>query len=119
MHFLLVFKILLTLTQIDKFGDGFQLVVLELARKVCKANPNEKSRFVRIIYQLLQSEDPAVSYEAASTLCSLSAAPTAIRAAASCFCQASLFACPIHSSPQRIFHRSAECTFKSPFDPFF
>jgi len=73
--------------QIDKFGDGFQLVVLELARKVCKANPNEKSRFVRIIYQLLQSEDPAVSFEAASTLCSLSSAPTAIRAAASCFCQ--------------------------------
>lgn len=73
--------------QIDKFGDGFQQVVLELARKVCKANPSEKSRFVRIIYQLLQSENPSVSYEAASTLCSLSSAPTAIRAAASCFCQ--------------------------------
>ena len=73
--------------QIDKFGDGFQLVVLDLARKMCRIDPNQKSRFVRVIYQLMQSDDASVSYEAALTLVALSSAPTAVRAAASTFCQ--------------------------------
>eukprot|EP00750_Incisomonas_marina_P016863 INCI19611.1.p1 GENE.INCI19611.1~~INCI19611.1.p1 ORF type:complete len:987 (-),score=210.88 INCI19611.1:415-3375(-) len=73
--------------QVDKFGDGFQLVVLDLARKMCRIDPNQKSRFVRIIYQLMQSDDASVSYEAALTLVALSSAPTAVRAAASTFCQ--------------------------------
>ncbi|CAJ0961232.1 unnamed protein product [Ranitomeya imitator] len=39
----------------------------------------------RCIYNLLQSSSPAVKYEAAGTLVTLSSAPTAIKAAAQCY----------------------------------
>ncbi|KAF0689425.1 Aste57867_19131 [Aphanomyces stellatus] len=71
-----------SMDQIQKFGDGFSLVILELTRKVCRVDPTQKSRFIRCIFQLLQSSSAAVSYEAAWTLVTLSSAPTAIRAAA-------------------------------------
>ena len=70
---------------LDNFGDGFALLVLELTRKVCRRDPAQKSRFVRFLFQLLASQSAAVSYEAAWTLVSLSSAPTAIRAAASTY----------------------------------
>lgn len=53
--------------------------------QVCHANPAERSRFIRCIYNLLNSNSPAVRYEAAGTLVTLSSAPTAIKAAASCY----------------------------------
>ncbi len=65
---------------ISKFGDGFALLVLELTRKVCRRDPSQKSRFVKCLFLLLRSDSPAVSYEAAWTLVSLSTAPTAVRA---------------------------------------
>ena len=68
-----------------KFGDGFALLVLELTRKVCRRDPAQKSRFVRVLFQMLSSSSASVSYEAAWTLVSLSSAPTAIRAAASTY----------------------------------
>lgn len=67
---------------VAKYGDGFALLVLELTRRVCRRDPNQKSRFVRVLLEMLSSNSPAVSYEAAWTLVSLSSAPTAIRAAA-------------------------------------
>lgn len=67
---------------VGKYGDGFALLVLELTRRVCRRDPTQKSRFVRVLFQMLSSSSPAVSYEAAWTLVSLSSAPTAIRAAA-------------------------------------
>lgn len=70
------------LDEISKFGDGFALLVLELTRKTCRRDPAQKSRFVRCLFQLLQSSSSAVSYEAAWTLVSLSTAPTAVRACA-------------------------------------
>lgn len=73
------------LDQVNSFGDILQLVIVELIYKVCHANPNERSRFIRCIYNLLNSSSPAVRYEAAGTLVTLSNAPTAIRAAASCY----------------------------------
>lgn len=42
---------------------------------------------MRIILALLQSPSTAVVYECASTLTALSGAPTAVRAAANCYCQ--------------------------------
>uniref|UniRef100_A0A2K5CKH9 Coatomer subunit beta n=1 Tax=Aotus nancymaae TaxID=37293 RepID=A0A2K5CKH9_AOTNA len=45
----------------------------------------ERARFIRCIYNLLQSSSPAVKYEAAGTLVTLSSAPTAIKAAAQCY----------------------------------
>ncbi|XP_055712157.1 coatomer subunit beta isoform X2 [Phlebotomus papatasi] len=73
------------LDQVNSFGDILQLVIVELIYKVCHANPTERSRFIRCIYNLLNSSSNAVRYEAAGTLITLSTAPTAIRAAASCY----------------------------------
>lgn len=42
-------------------------------------------RFIRCIYSLLQSHSAAVRYEAAGTLVTLSTAPSALKAAASCY----------------------------------
>lgn len=71
--------------QVNSFGDILQLVIVELIYKVCHANPAERSRFIRCIYNLLNSSSNAVRYEAAGTLVTLSSAPTAIKAAASCY----------------------------------
>uniref|UniRef100_A0A1E1X3D3 Coatomer subunit beta n=1 Tax=Amblyomma aureolatum TaxID=187763 RepID=A0A1E1X3D3_9ACAR len=73
------------LDQVQSFGDILQLVIVELIYKVCHTNPAERSRFIRCIYNLLNSSSPAVRYEAAGTLVTLSAAPTAIKAAATCY----------------------------------
>jgi len=67
---------------VSTYGDGFALLVLELTRRVCRRDPTQKSRFVRVLFQMLSSNSAAVSYEAAWTLVSLSSAPTAVRAAA-------------------------------------
>ena len=55
--------------------------------QVCRVNPGEKGKYIKIILALLQSVSTAVVYECAVTLVSLSQAPTAIRAAANCYCQ--------------------------------
>jgi len=70
------------LDDIASYGDSFALLVLELSRKTCRRDPGMKSRFVKCLFQLLQSSSQAVSYEAAWTLVSLSTAPTAVRACA-------------------------------------
>ncbi|CAL0325895.1 unnamed protein product [Lupinus luteus] len=77
-------------TNIDKiidWGEQLQMVVLELIRKVCRTNKGEKGKYIKIIISLLNANSTAVIYECASTLVSLSSAPTAIRAAASTYCQ--------------------------------
>lgn len=73
------------LDQVNNFGDILQLVIVELIYKVCHANPSERTRFIRCIYNLLNSSSNAVRYEAAGTLITLSSAPTAIKAAAGCY----------------------------------
>ncbi|RWS05745.1 coatomer subunit beta-like protein [Dinothrombium tinctorium] len=74
------------LDQITSFNHILQLVCVELIYKVCIANPSERSRFIRAIYNLLNtSTSTSVRYEAAATLITLSQAPTALKAAATCF----------------------------------
>ncbi|TRY63097.1 hypothetical protein TCAL_04273 [Tigriopus californicus] len=68
------------LEQVHNFGDILQLVIVELIYKVCLANPSERSRFIRCIYNLLNSSSASVRYEAAGTLVTLSTAPTAVKA---------------------------------------
>ena len=53
---------------VGKYGDGFALLVLDLTRRVCHRDPNQKSRFVRVLLEMLSSNSAAVSYEAAWTL---------------------------------------------------
>ncbi|XP_028772025.1 coatomer subunit beta-1 [Neltuma alba] len=73
--------------RINDWGEQLQMVVLELIRKVCRSNKAEKGKYIKIIISLLNAPSTAVVYECASTLVSLSSAPTAIRAAASTYCQ--------------------------------
>lgn len=73
------------LDQVQNFGDILQLVIVELIYKVCHTNPAERSRFIRCIFNLLNSTSNAVRYEAAGTLVTLSTAPTAIKAAVKCY----------------------------------
>ena len=78
------------LTHVDRvseWGELLQMVVLELIRKVCRTNQNEKGKYITIIISLLNAPSTAVIYECAGTLISLSSAPTAIRAAANTYCQ--------------------------------
>eukprot|EP01024_Parvocaulis_polyphysoides_P045806 TRINITY_DN4294_c0_g3_i1.p1 TRINITY_DN4294_c0_g3~~TRINITY_DN4294_c0_g3_i1.p1 ORF type:complete len:950 (-),score=181.16 TRINITY_DN4294_c0_g3_i1:400-3249(-) len=72
---------------VANWGDILQLAVLDLIRKVCRTTPNEKGRYIKIILALLQSQYSSVVYECAVTLVTLSQAPTAIKAAANCYCQ--------------------------------
>lgn len=65
--------------EVTSFGEILQLVIVELIYKVCHANPAERGRFIRCVYNLLQSSSLAVRYEAAGTLVTLSTAPTAIK----------------------------------------
>jgi coatomer subunit beta len=71
--------------QVTSFGDILQLIIVELIYKVCHGNPSESSRFIRCVYNLLQSQSAAVRYEAAGTLVTLSSAPTAIKASAAAY----------------------------------
>jgi len=73
------------LDQVSNMGEILQFIVVELIRKVCRTNPQERSKYIKCIFTLLSSHSPAVQFEAAGTLISLSAAPTAIRAAASTY----------------------------------
>ncbi|KAE8731642.1 Coatomer subunit beta-1 [Hibiscus syriacus] len=78
------------LTHVDRvseWGELLQMVVLDLIRKVCRTNRSEKGKYIKIIISLLNAPSTAVIYECASTLVSLSSAPTAIRAAANTYCQ--------------------------------
>lgn len=81
-HFLLS-----NLDNVPNWPDIMQMVVLELIRKVCRTNPGEKGKYIKIILTLLGTTSTAVVYECAGTLVALSSAPTAIRAAANSYCQ--------------------------------
>lgn len=71
--------------QVQTFNNILQLVIVELVHKVCRADASQRSRFIRCIYNLLDSESNSVRYDAASTLITLSPMPTAIEAAAKCY----------------------------------
>lgn len=66
-------------------GDVFQLSIVEFVKHMIQVNPFEKARYVPILFAVLQSKSPAVLYQCASTLLTLSTSPTAIRHAANTF----------------------------------
>lgn len=70
---------------ISSLGEMLQLLILEMIRKISKTSTSQKRMVhMRVIFTLLTSsvKSPAVQYEAAITLLSLSRAPTAVKAAA-------------------------------------
>jgi len=79
--------LLSNLEQVSTWGDILQMVALDLVRKVCRTSPEQKGKYMKIILQLLGTNNTAVVYECAGALVSLSSAPTAIRAASNCYCQ--------------------------------
>lgn len=74
------------ISNITSLSEGFQLLTLELVRKICREQPASKSQFITCIFTLVNSESMAVSFEGANTLCALSSAPTAVRAAVAAYC---------------------------------
>lgn len=54
---------------------------------MCRTNPAEKGKYIKVIISLLSTNNTAVVYECASSLVAMSSAPTAIRAAANCYTQ--------------------------------
>jgi coatomer subunit beta len=75
------------LSTVGSLGESFQLVVLELIRKVCRSNPAAKGEYIRCIFTLLNCPSHSVAFEGANTLVALSSAPTAVRAAIAAYCQ--------------------------------
>mmetsp|Transcript_30038 Transcript_30038/g.57860 ORF Transcript_30038/g.57860 Transcript_30038/m.57860 type:complete len:961 (-) Transcript_30038:133-3015(-) len=75
------------LDQLPSLGESFQLVALELIRKVSRspAFAAVKSRYLRCIYTLTEYPSNPVAYEAANTLISLSSAPIAVRRAVTAY----------------------------------
>ena len=71
--------------QVHTFNDILQLVIVELVHKVCRKDASLRSRFIRCIYNMLDSTSNAVRYDAAGTLITLSTAPSAVLAAAKCY----------------------------------
>ena len=66
-------------------GDVFQLAILDFIKTMIAVNPYEKSKYVPLIFAVMQSKNPAVSYQCATTLLRLSSSPTAIKHAAQIF----------------------------------
>lgn len=70
---------------VSGLGDIFQLVLLELLRKVSRQNPSQKGTLLRIIVNLVNTAPPAVAYEGAGSLVALSASPVALKAASQAY----------------------------------
>ncbi|KAI4164705.1 MAG: hypothetical protein LQ342_001680 [Letrouitia transgressa] len=67
-----------------------QLVELEFIRKDAVQNQQNKARYLRLIFDLLEAGATTVVYEAASSLTSLTSNPVAVKAAASKFIELSI-----------------------------
>lgn len=70
---------------IPNVDELLQLVFLEFIRKDAATNAQNKARYLRLIFDLLEASAPTVVFEAASALCALTKNPVAIKAAAGKF----------------------------------
>ncbi|KAH9845458.1 Coatomer subunit beta [Teratosphaeria destructans] len=70
---------------IPNASELLQLVELEFIRKDAVQNSQNKARYLRLIFDLLEAKESTVVYEAASSLTSLTANPVAVKAAAGKF----------------------------------
>jgi coatomer subunit beta len=75
---------------IPNASELLQLVELEFIRKDAVTNSQNKARYLRLIFDLLEAKESTVVYEAASSLTSLTNNPVAIKAAASKFIELSI-----------------------------
>ncbi|KAF2401095.1 Coatomer, beta subunit [Trichodelitschia bisporula] len=70
---------------ISNADELLQLVELEFIRKDAVTNAQNKARYLRLIFDLLEANTSTVVYEAASSLTALTKNPVAVKAAASKF----------------------------------
>ncbi|KAF2761620.1 Coatomer, beta subunit [Pseudovirgaria hyperparasitica] len=70
---------------IPNADELLQLAELEFIRKDSVANPQNKARYLRLIFDLLEANTATVVYEAASSLTALTNNPVAVKAAAAKF----------------------------------
>nr|Q9NFU6.1 RecName: Full=Coatomer subunit beta; AltName: Full=Beta-coat protein; Short=Beta-COP [Trypanosoma brucei brucei]CAB87383.1 putative coatomer beta subunit [Trypanosoma brucei brucei] len=70
---------------LESLGATLQMSIVDFAGHMIRANPYDKGRYVTVLFSILQSNNPAVRYQCASTLLSISTSPTAIRQAALTF----------------------------------
>ncbi|EGP91602.1 unnamed protein product [Zymoseptoria tritici ST99CH_1A5] len=75
---------------IPNASELLQLVELEFIRKDAVQNQQNKARYLRLIFDLLEAKDSTVVYEAASSLVALTSNPVAVKAAASKFIELSI-----------------------------
>jgi len=75
---------------IPNASELLQLVELEFIRKDAVTNSQNKARYLRLIFDLLEAKESTVVYEAASSLTSLTNNPVAIKAAAGKFIELSI-----------------------------
>lgn len=81
------------INNVQTVGDTFQLAILNLLRKLARNNPKEKGKYLRVITNLIESRSPAVLYQCAGTLVSLTTNQAAIKAAAGCYIKLLLTVC--------------------------
>ncbi len=62
-------------------GDIMQIAILELFRKVCKADPTQKPKLLKAIFNFTKSKSPSVLLECANTLVAVSPSATSLRVA--------------------------------------
>ncbi|KAK6335273.1 coatomer subunit beta [Orbilia javanica] len=80
-------------TIVDNVGgldELMQQAVIEFIRKDAVVNTQNRARYLRIIFDLLEAPSNTVVYEAATSLTTLTGNPTAIKAAASKFIELSV-----------------------------
>lgn len=70
---------------IPNANELLQLGELEFIRKDASTHPENKAKYLRLIFDLLEANAPTVVYEAASSLTTLTNNPVAVKAAASKF----------------------------------
>ena len=66
---------------VSEIGDIFQLIIMEMLRKICKQDPSQKSRLMNAIFMMSSSKSPSVLFECANTITQLTTAPSAIKVA--------------------------------------
>ncbi|KAI5207514.1 Coatomer, beta subunit [Aureobasidium subglaciale] len=75
---------------IPNADELLQLVELEFIRKDAVTNSQNKARYLRLIFDLLEAKESTVVYEAAFSLTALTSNPVAVKAAAAKFIELSI-----------------------------
>lgn len=71
--------------QLTSLDELLQMSIIEVIRLDCKNDTTHRPRYIRCMFELLNSSSHAVKYEAATTLTTLTQNSAAVKAAASCF----------------------------------